>query len=95
MYNYTTAIDIFDDTATNNHYVEMNKEYKARHVASGDFHMWRTYDNNGNVIHFKDSMGFQEKYIYDDKNNLIYQYNTNGDEYHHINITKIVADQMD
>ena len=38
------------------------------------------YDNNGNLIHYKDSKGFEEWYDYDENGNLIHYKDSNGCE---------------
>ena len=39
------------------------------------------YDENNNLIHYKDSTGKEEWYRYDENNNLIYYKDSNGIEY--------------
>ena len=38
------------------------------------------YDENGNMIHYKNSDGFEEWWDYDENNNPIHYKNSNGDE---------------
>jgi len=39
------------------------------------------YDKDGNIIHYKDSDGFEYWNKYDKNNNLIYHKDSDGDEY--------------
>ena len=41
---------------------------------------WREYDKDGNLIHTKDSKGFEAWYEYDENNNLIHTKNSKGFE---------------
>ena len=41
---------------------------------------WKKYDENGNVIHYKDSNGFESWREYDENGNLIHYKDSNGNE---------------
>ena len=44
------------------------------------FKKLKEYDSKGNIIHYKNSNGFEEWWDYDENNNLIHHKDLNGDE---------------
>lgn len=48
----------------------LNASYKKAHRSSKE--CWYTYDDNENLIHEKNSNGFNRKYSYDNNNNVIH-----------------------
>ena len=42
---------------------------------------WKEYDENNNVIHYKDSDGYEYWKEYDENNNVIHYKDSNGFEY--------------
>ena len=53
-----------------------NNKMKEKIINGTEYRKW--YDNNGNVIHYKDSNGFEEWYEYDNNGNLIHYRDLNN-----------------